>query len=101
VPSVPEAQPGLRTLVLMPRQTGASRTAVISIVPGDVTATMLCTGGELQMYLDPVASATVQCDKGAVSPVRNVFRVKTGAKGIKVRVTAGAGVVWNLRVEER
>ena len=49
----------------------------------------------------PVASATVQCDKGAVSPVRNVFRVKTGAKGIKVRVTAGAGVVWNLRVEER
>jgi hypothetical protein len=101
VPSAPVAQPGLRTLVLMPRQTGSSRTAVISIVPGDVTATMLCTGGELQMYLDPVASATVQCDRGAVSPVRNVFRVKTGAKGIKVRVTAGPGVVWNLRVEER
>jgi hypothetical protein len=99
LPAVPPAEPGLRTLALMPRQQGG-QSVLISVVPGDVIATMLCTGGPVDMHLDPVASANIQCDTGAVSPVRNVFGVLTAQK-ILVRVSAGPGVEWNLRVAER
>lgn len=100
VPDLPEIEPGLRTLLTLTAQAGDSRPVDITVIPGDVLATMRCTGGPLEMHLDGVAWATVQCDVGGISPVRNVFNVHAGTK-VRVYVKAGDGVRWNMRVEER
>lgn len=100
VPGLPDVEPGLRTLVALSAQAGSSQPTDITVVPGDVVATMRCTGGPLEMHLDGLAWATVQCNVGGVSPVRNVFNVHEGAK-VKVYIKAGAGVRWNLRVAQR
>jgi hypothetical protein len=100
LPKLPESQPGLRTLALVPLRRGSEDVAEIKVNAGEVVTTLLCTGGTLNLYLDPAVSNTVQCANGPVSPIHNVFRMAT-ARSLLVRVKVGPDVRWNLRVEQR
>jgi hypothetical protein len=99
IPDLPPPEPGLTTLASMALRTGGAELPEFSGKPGDVQITILCTGGNLVLHLDPVTVTTIPCAVGAITPSRNVFHL-TSARMLGIRVEVAGGVQWNLRVEE-
>jgi len=99
MPTLPSPEPGLRTLATVALREGGLALPPVSAHAGDLQATILCTGGTLVLDLAPVTRTTIPCAIGAVTPSRNVFHLDT-PRTFSIRIEVGAGVRWNLRVEE-
>jgi hypothetical protein len=99
IPDLPPPEPGLTTLASLGLRTGGAELPEFSGKPGDVQITILCTGGNLVLHLDPVTVTTIPCAVGSITPSRNVFHL-TSPRKLGIRVEVAGGVEWNLRVEE-
>ncbi|GAA2747124.1 hypothetical protein [Kitasatospora cinereorecta] len=99
IPDVPPAEPGRRTLLLAPLREAGATVGTVTAQPGDLAFTLVCTGGEVVVHLDPVSTATVLCPTEAVTPFHNVHRLDS-RQDVGVSVEAAAGVRWALRIEQ-
>jgi len=95
---VPDPEPGLITLTTVaPRHAGTS-IATLPVRAGNLVVTILCSGGQLTVHVDPVATSTVTCAEDRITPVRNVHGLGS-AKDVNISVDAPDTVEWSMRVE--
>jgi hypothetical protein len=73
--------------------------ASVPIRAGDLLVTVLCSGGQMVIHVDPVATSNLTCAVDAITPVRNVHTVGS-AKDVNIWVEAPESVQWSMRVEE-
>ncbi|QKW23975.1 hypothetical protein HUT16_37215 [Kitasatospora sp. NA04385] len=99
IPELPPAEPGVTTLASVPLRTAGTSVANLSVKAGELTVTILCTGGTLTLHMEPVSTTTIPCAVGSVTPSRNSFHLGS-PKDINVSVDAPETVQWNMRIEQ-
>jgi hypothetical protein len=98
VTAPPASEPGLTTLVLVPPRQGGTSVATISVRAGELLVTVLCTGGQMIIHAEPVATSNVTC-ADTLTPVRNVHALGSPSS-ISIWVEASEDVRWTLRIEQ-
>ncbi|QKW17670.1 hypothetical protein HUT16_00050 [Kitasatospora sp. NA04385] len=51
----------------MPLRTAGTSVANLSVKAGELTVTILCTGGTLTLHMEPVSTTTIPCAVGSVT----------------------------------
>lgn len=100
IPEYPTAETGYTTLAQSALRHGGSTVASISVKPGEVLVTILCTGGTMVVHMEPIATSTIPCAVDSMTLSRNSYNLGSG-KDVNISVEAGPTVQWNLRVEQK
>jgi hypothetical protein len=99
VTGVPPADPGLATRLVTVATTGTAEVGTFVATRGDLWLGGRCTGGELELRVDPVAVFPIPCDSLGGLPFLNRVVMRRPTM-VTVSAVAPAEVTWNLRVEQ-
>lgn len=96
----PPAGPELNTRLTAPTTAGSAEVGSFLAVPGDLWIGGRCSGGDLEVHVDPVVVLPIPCRALAGEPFLNQV-VMTRPTTVTVLVTAPETVTWELEVQQK
>lgn len=101
VPSAIPPDPGTVVLAQVSAPGVSSYTTpALSVHAGDLEITSDCTGGEVVVTVESIATFPIPCALDAVTPTRNVVALPKSTT-VTIHVEAPVGARWNLLVDLR
>lgn len=94
------AGPELRTKLAAPTTAGSAGVGSFLAAPGDLWIGGRCSGGDLEVHVDPVAVFPIPCRALAGEPFLNQV-VMARPTTVTVSVTAPETVSWELEVQQK
>lgn len=95
----PPARPDRNTLLVVEKVAGSREVGSFAALPGELWIGGRCSGGDIELHLDPLAVLPMQCDRLRDLPFQNQITLRN-PRQLTLSVVAPEGVVWGLRVEQ-